>query len=69
MIESMTVDAAVQLHYDDGTNTQVPVSIGAVDIWQHMNITGSLDPDKNLAGISFFWYQVQRTRRDYTIHG
>ena len=54
LMESFTVDAAVQLYYDDGTHDQVLVSIGDIDIWQHMNITGSLDVDKNLAGISFF---------------
>jgi hypothetical protein len=52
--ESFAVDSAVQLHYSDGTQDQLLVSNTGTDIWEHMNITGSLDLNKNLSGISFF---------------
>ncbi len=52
--ESFAVDSAVQLHYSDGTQDQLLVSNTGTDIWEHMDITGSLDLNKNLSGISFF---------------
>ena len=52
--ESFAVDSAVQLHYSDGTLDQIVVSSTGTNIWEHMNVTGSLDLNKNLSGISIF---------------
>lgn len=52
--ESFAVDSAVQLHYSDGTLDQIVASNTGTDIWEYMNVTGSLDLNKNLSGISIF---------------
>lgn len=52
--ETFAVDSAVQFHYSDGTLNQIFVSNTDIDIWEYLNVTGSLDLNKNLSGISFF---------------
>lgn len=52
--ESFAVDSAVQLHYSDGTLDQMVVSSTGTDIWEYMDVAGSLDPGKYLSGISIF---------------
>lgn len=52
--ESPAVDSAVQFHYSDGTLDQLLVSSPGTGLWEYMNVTGLLDSNKNLSGISFF---------------
>ena len=48
------MDSAVQLHYSDCTLNQIVVSNTGTDIWRYMNVTGRLDLNIDLSGISIF---------------
>ena len=52
--DTLAVDTAIQLHYSDGSSNQILLSGVSTGVWEYMNVTGSLDFNKNLSGISFF---------------
>ncbi len=59
------LETAVQFHYDDGSFTQTVVSASDFDVWEQQDITGELDPGRQLAGISFFGVRTDVGTRTY----
>lgn len=52
--DAYAVNSAIQLHYSDNSWDQILISSTGINVWEFMDVTGSLDQDKSLSGISFF---------------
>ncbi len=59
------LETAVQFHYDDGSFTQTLVSASDFDVWEQQDVTGELEPGRQLAGISFFGVRTDVGTRTY----